>query len=331
MTVQKWYRMAHVALLGFLIGAFQNCSDGYKAKDNSSHKELPTPLTPPGPSAKPVDLFLVAGQSNAVGHGNAAQSPLPTAGSAFEFRNGSLHNLNRFGSAWPAFAIEYNRLTSRPTVFTPTAVSGSSLTAIADVGSGNWSSSGALLQKAIEEIHAARAYLTGQGQNPTIKGILWSQGETDASALALGILTKDQYKNALKDLISRFRAQLGSETRFYIFRTGTQLNSSDSGFKQVREAQEEVAQEVDLVHVVFRGAIDFPIRAYMADAFHYTQSGYNEMGLMGARGVLERLSLLLFLMHSLSTGRFWLARRLSSRSSVMIKELDLEVAASRTN
>ncbi len=257
----------------------------------SSTAARPTPTATPTPASTPtLDLFLIAGQSNAVGHGDAAKAPLLAEGAAFQYSNGIFSNAARTGSAWPAFSVEYSRLTGRVHAFIPSAGDGSALVQNADSGAGSWSPAGTLFQRSVNELKAAQQYLQKQNQNSSIKGILWAQGETDALSIQAKVIAKEHYKAALKDLVARFRIAIGADVSFFIFRTGTQYNGSDSGFKEVREAQEEVAQEMPLVYIVFKGAVDFPNRALMSDAYHYTQDGYNEMGTLGARGVFDAFS-----------------------------------------
>src|SRR5262249_12061535 len=86
-------------------------------------------------------------------------------------------------------------------------------------------------------------------------------------------------------------AHYGPTMPFYIFRTGRLKSGDPPGFQQVRAAQEEVAEADPYTWIVFRGAVDFPAEGKMnpdpaKSELHYSQAGYNEMGEVGARGVV---------------------------------------------
>ena len=236
-----------------------------------------------------IDVFLVAGQSNAQGQGTASASPVPPTGTAFQYYSSSLSALQdpvgnaASGSAWPSFAIKYYNLTKRKLCIVPTAVPSTSQTAAADPGNGTWDTTGTLFTASISTLNNALTALTNAGYTPLLRGILWCQGESDAGAITAATITKAQYKTALQTMITNYRTSLGSYTPFYIFRTG---GSNTTGRTAVMEAQEEVADADYYTTVVFRNAIDFPIRNLQNGA-HYLQEGYNEMGDLGAVNIVN--------------------------------------------
>ncbi len=134
------------------------------------------------------------------------------------------------------------------------------------------------------EIDRAMNALTAAGYTPAFKGVLWDQGETDATGInnAKAGVTAQAYEGAFNAMIAAYRAHYGGTMPFYIFKTGTQVGFSDAGYRAIRDAQEDVGQKDPYSFVVFRGAYDFWWRLMMSNALHYTQAGYNEMGTQGS-------------------------------------------------
>ncbi|OGG56266.1 hypothetical protein A2680_00600, partial [Candidatus Kaiserbacteria bacterium RIFCSPHIGHO2_01_FULL_55_37] len=244
-----------------------------------------------------IDVFLVAGQSNAVGYpGSSAGSPAVPTGKALQYYNGAISNANdpvgnaQFGSAWPAFGSAYYAAAGRRIAFVPTAVGGSGQLATSDTGTGNWSQTGSLFTSSTNKLDAAMTALGGAGYTPTFKGVLWSQGENDAIKINGGTVTANDYQAGLTSMIARYRARYGSAMPFYIFQTGTSPTESDAGYAAVRNAQAQVDTGDPLTWLVFGGAYGFANRGLMADTYHYKQTGYNEMGTTGAQNVVAGTS-----------------------------------------
>jgi hypothetical protein len=245
-----------------------------------------------------TDLYLAAGQSNMEGIGEVP-GPVPPPGTAREYKpqTNSLVELQdpvgaaKVGSSLPSFAIERAALTGRSAVIVDKAVGGTAQAAAADQGSGNWDATGKRWGEAVAATDAAIAKLESIGEVPVFRGVLWCQGERDAAAIGEGKITKAVYRAALEAMIARFRAHYGPTMPFYIFRTGRLRSGDPPGFQQVRAAQEEVAEADPYTWIVFRGAVDFPAEGKMnpdpvKGELHYSQAGYNEMGEVGARGVV---------------------------------------------
>lgn len=240
----------------------------------------------------PIDIFLVAGQSNAVGFGVAAQSPVPPTGKVRQFYGTNITDAidpvgNAIhGSAWPSFGIKYYTLTNRQIGFVPAGKGGTGQTAGSDAGNGHWGSSGTLFNASTAALDAGLAKFTQVGYAPTLRGILWSQGEADATFIRSNNMTAAIYKAGLIDMIGRYRAKYGATMPFYIFQTGTHVGVSDIGHGAVRAAQAEVASSDPYTYLVFGNAVNFPTQGKMnADGLHYNQAGYNEMGTSGATNV----------------------------------------------
>ena len=144
----------------------------------------------------PVDVFLIAGQSNAVGYpGSSAGSPIVPAGKVLQYYNGSISDANDpvgnalNGSAWPAFGVVYYNATGHRIAFVPAAVGGSGQLATSDTGTGNWSPTGTLFTASTNKLDAAISALTNGGYTTTFKGVLWDQGENDAIKINGGMIT----------------------------------------------------------------------------------------------------------------------------------------------
>lgn len=229
-----------------------------------------------------MDVFLVAGQSNAEGRGSSAQSPTVSNGSVM-YSGGVVAPLAdpvggaASGSAWPAFANTYGQC-----AVTEAANGGARL--LTGMGGGNWSPSGLLFAAAITHLDAAVAALATAGHSPVVRGVLWSQGESEGelwpgTAADLAVA----YEAGLVDLFDRFRFELG-DVDMWVARTG-RLSSGDTAlWTAVRDAQDAACAATDGLHMAFAGAVDFPDQGMMkVDGIHYAQAGLNAMGAaMGA-------------------------------------------------
>ena len=217
------------------------------------------------------------------------------SGQVLQFYSGRVTDANdpvgnaRPGSAWPAFGLTYNRLTGHRILFVPAAAPASALTAEADtVRAGNWDQSGALYGEAVSQLHSA---LLSAGAGAVFKGVLWSQGEAEGGSIGAAYAAADRYEGDLKDVIAHFRSDLGIHTPFFIFETGTSGPLNAVGYAKVRAAQEAVSREVVSAPIGFAGAASFPARNLMNQGGpHYSQAGYNEMGVQGAQAVAAFLT-----------------------------------------
>lgn len=260
-----------------------------------------------------VDLFTVAGQSNA--QGVATGGPSVTQGTFFEFDHkaesvidpisdpiqmaysegdgGSSADQSSSGSAWPSFANEYYTQTGRVGAIVGTANGGSGVTDAAS-GSITWNatpeSSYSLLDMAVHATNEATTGLENAGHTVTYRGILWHQGERDAQNIDDGTITKSDYDTAFRNMIAEFRAQLGSETPFWIFELGHEDTGDTQGYIDIRDIQNTVASEQPNTYVVSAIQKDFPEEGKMDDNLHYTQTAYNEMGTTGAGNVASNIS-----------------------------------------
>jgi len=243
-------------------------------------------------------LFLVAGQSNAVGVGNADSSVACVPGTCFEYisTGDSLKPLKDpvgyaavnedfmaaiTGSAWPSFAANYHQFTGDTVIIVQAAKGGTSCSAAADAGAGNWSTSYHLFSEAVAKAQKAQTF-TGQ----QISGIIWLQGESDAIGIYANKISVCQYQDALKDLIQRFRNAFRCNLPFYIIQTGLYTQTYDSAFCIVRSAQRAVADEDSLTFIVDSSSITFRALGLMnTDHIHYNQHALNSIGANVAQSV----------------------------------------------
>ncbi len=257
--------------------------------------------------SNPVDVFIIAGQSNAVGEGKKHLSPKVINGKVLQVYNSVITDANdpvgnaQDGSAWPAFGNEYVSISGRAIAFVPTAVGGSGLSPYADLGTGHWSyhtfmGQIDLLGHSIQKTKEALELLALSGFAPELKGVLWSQGENEAVNMTMGTgLTQSTYEQQLLGVIKRFREHLGEALPFYIFKTGTDTRKDENGnylcpdelgYAVIRAGQDNVAATTPNTKIIYADAYSFGQRGLLSDGIHYTQDGYNEMGQVGARTLL---------------------------------------------
>lgn len=261
-----------------------------------------------------VDLFTVAGQSNAVGFATGGPSVTQETFLEFDHKNevindplgdpiqmaysegdgGDSVDQSSSGSAWPAFANEYYSQTGRVGAIVGTANGGSGVTDAAS-GTITWNAtpeSGVygMLDMAVHATNEAITGLENAGHTVTYRGILWHQGERDAQNIDDGTITKSDYDTAFRNMIAEFRNQLGSGTPFWIFELGHEDSGDTQGYIDIRDIQNTVAGEQANTYLVSDIQKDFPEEGKMADTLHYNQTGYNEMGQTGAMNVASNIS-----------------------------------------
>ena len=242
--------------------------------------------------AQEKTLWLIAGQSNAVGQGDSTQSTKCEKGTAWEyaFNSDTLLPLTdpagvkefhferaNNGSLAPAFASGMMaRQRSSSIVIVSAARGGASCHQKAELNNyGTWDTHGnlALFDDAITKVKAAEKKTALM-----LSGILWLQGERDANAINDGKLTPLEYETALTDLIARFRKALGRNVPFYIVQTGYFKDHPREGFDAVRRAQQNVADKDKFTDVVYTETNLFETKGWMKDQIHYNQIGLNHIG-----------------------------------------------------
>ncbi len=254
-------------------------------------------------TAQKRHLFLIAGQSNAVGQGTGSESVLCSPGVAFAYLSATdslvaladpfgeqvgYFERAATGSIAPAFAQELCRLTGVGVVLLSAGRGGASCHQRAELGNyGTWAETGKLplLNEAVANTKRAMAK-TGL----TLGGIIWLQGERDANAIVDSLLTGDDYSAALTSIIQRFRQAIGANVPVYIVQTGYQAGRTTAGSDAVRAAQLAVAKRMAKTYVAYRGTGEFGKRGWMKDYIHYNQTGLNEIGKQAARFISKHLN-----------------------------------------
>lgn len=249
--------------------------------------------------AQTTALFLLAGQSNAVGQGDSSSSVTCSPATAYEYKeagdslvpladpvgeNSTAFQRANTGSVAPAFAKMYYELSGEKVVILSAARGGSSCHTKAELDQmGTWAEQGKLLlmQPAIQKTKNAL-----RKTGTSLDGILWLQGERDANAINAKQLTTQEYKDALLSVINRFRKSFG-EVPFYIVLTGYYKDHPVESFDAVRAVQEEVSHQLKKVYVVYRDTDQFEKKGWMKDAIHYNQTALNVVGEKSARGIFK--------------------------------------------
>lgn len=245
---------------------------------------------------EPRSIFVIAGQSNAMGVGDSSKSvtkDLP----CYEYNSlknsfvilkdpvGQDHmnfQIAKTGSFIPSFAYNYAELEQREVDIIQCAKGGSSLSLKAETNNwGNWDTTGKLLPSSFEKIDLALSAINFKedGKNQ-ITAIIWSQGENDGEAIGKGALSAEEYKSDLKKLISEFRERYGSSLPFVIIETGrhSSCKECDEGYSIVRKIQQEVAAEDPNTYIGYNETKDFIERGWLKDPVHYNQEALNDIG-----------------------------------------------------
>lgn len=112
-----------------------------------------------------------------------------------------------------------------------------------------------------------------------LSAILWSQGENDGQSVARNQISIQQYKTALRELIKKYQDTFGDSLPFIIIETGTHRDSLNNvGFKKVRLAQQDIANELENVFIGYSETASFQEKGWLKDPVHYNQTALNDIG-----------------------------------------------------
>ena len=138
---------------------------------------------------------------------------------------------------------------------------------------------GPLLVDAVADIKATGLPVTG---------IIWSQGEQDASSIVGETtvqITPDHYIDATQAIFDYFRAELGdADLPIYIQQLGATTRNYQYGYDEIRAAQIEIADADPDVHIA-AVTYDLPL----GDTVHLSASGYQTAAQRLAQFVAEDL------------------------------------------
>jgi hypothetical protein len=235
------------------------------------------------------DLFVIYGQSNAVGYAdNAAGFPSVNADAVwFDYTDGQIKPVIRglkyssgdvsTGHAWASFANEYIKLTGRKILFVPCAKGGTALSGLKK-GTATYT---AMISAVTGAISAAAT----AGYQLGFKSILFHQGETDMSDGTV----KQTYQSDLDQMISDMRSDMSLD-KCFLFRVGCPQNRTEMSWYAMQTAQDYLCQSYDWIVMAFADFGRFTLgNGLLRDGVHATQNGYNFMGLEGAKKVVDAL------------------------------------------
>ena len=243
-------------------------------------------------------LFIVAGQSNAVGYGADANGGYESAADVAQFwawdedpaRLKPLKDpvyKSVKGSAWPAFCRRFFELTGHKVYILNVASGGAAVTDGGYTTANTWADNGygTLRATARTQFKALKAHLERQQLPFEIGGLLWCQGETDGGRIAAGTVSAQEYVDGTLDVFAFFREITGKATLdVFISKIGFSTTTlapgtpAHEGYVAVQEAQEALCRGEAYVHMAFRLAPTFFAAGFMSDSIHYNQTGYNMMG-----------------------------------------------------
>ena len=243
-------------------------------------------------------LFIVAGQSNAVGYGADANGGYESAADVAQFwawdedpallkplKDPVYKSVK--GSAWPAFCRRFFELTGRKVYILNVASGGSAVTDGGYTTANTWADNayGVLRATARTQFEALKAHLERQQLPFEIGGLLWCQGETDGGRIAAGTVSAQEYAEGTLDVFAFFRELTGKATLdVFVSKIGFSTTTlapgtpAHEGYVAVQEAQEALCRGEAYVHMAFRLAPTFFAAGFMSDSIHYNQTGYNMMG-----------------------------------------------------
>lgn len=237
-------------------------------------------LGSPGKTSTPVDIFVLAGQSNGQGLG----SSVALAGSQINPAHWS--SLNSQIQIWdPAaagfvtyqpyvhsdpyssdtcwgleaeFAYRYLLANPTKTIYFVKYTVGSTPLAVTAGQDWNVSSTGDLYDRTTTAVSNAKAWLAARGKTGTVKAAVWVQGEQDATDTTQA----SAYQTNLTNFISSSRAAWGY-TRFILARIRAEITGR-SFLSTVRTAQETVMSADQNVEMVSEDAMLSPDGVHLA-------------------------------------------------------------------
>lgn len=257
-------------------------------------------------SAKPIDVYLIAGQSNATGQGYVANLPdgFKPNPKVLLFHSGKPH---LDGGAEPNAWLPLHQASESPDRFGPELGFGNRLAELRPGGpialikhahSGanlyqDWNPGkdaadvdhfGPQFKTFVQTVGLGLTELRAQGYDPTIRGMLWQQGESDAKTEQ----SASDYGKNLAHFITRVREQFHAPDMLFIY--GYVLPPPNAGHNRdlVRQGEKDVDQDSGAALAV-KGAFvvatddlsqraDDRNTAYPKDHLHFGTAGTLELG-----------------------------------------------------
>ena len=264
---------------------------------------------------KPLDVYLIGGQSNATGQGYMVNIPeefsidstvmffysdgLGGGGVAMQW--GPLcqasETPDKFGVELSMGSALKKQYPGQDIALIKHALSGSNLYSQWNPGNNNKDelSFGPEYGKFIHTVEEAIKGLKSFGYEPTIRAMVWQQGEGDARDIA-GMENSNNYGKNLRHFIQRVREQFSSPDMLFIYGYVIPVPLERfTGREEVRSSQKNVDQGSGHP-LALKGAFvvetdDLPLRCdepnspYPSDSVHFNTYGIIELGFRFARKI----------------------------------------------
>ena len=259
---------------------------------------------------KPYLLFIVAGQSNAVGTGpSPGYEDASYCGLYWDWKDQKAKSLKPLrdpvyrsvkGSAWPSFARKIFELTGRKVIILNVAWGGAAVTNINPNNSWYQDATVTSLRRtdATREWTDMDAELKAKDIQYELAGMMWIQGEAECARVGAGTITVQDYIDGTLDVFKYFRELTNTaELPIYLAQIGYYKHAMANpellgGYEQVRKAQLDLCKEHETDSIFMASELPgtYFKAGYMQDAIHYNQRGYNSLGASFARFISNHQS-----------------------------------------
>lgn len=218
-----------------------------------------------------IDVFLLIGQSNALGMGNSEEAKIPN-NKCFEYVElDEIIPMRRFldvsrgnGTIAQSFSLRWNELTDRYVCFIQSAVDGSM---IKNWGHDRYNYLLGTLDKYKRGIEKISKIYSINSQNA-----IWIQGESDAKYGTDPLYYRERLKKLTSDL-----KEVGIENIFLSL-TGYWDGVDDNKVHNIAATQMITSEECPNLFVGSNLALSFRERGLLIDEVHYSQEALNELG-----------------------------------------------------
>jgi hypothetical protein len=241
-------------------------------------------LSPAISAAAPIKVFLLGGQSNMLGEGITAELPSPynQAQSAVKFwNNGGWTDLQGGFGYVPTpyrslfgpevtFGYRLHQLFPSDSIYlVKLGVDGSNLAQ-------RWNPNGNDLYPTFKSlVNGAMANLTAAGKSPTIAGMIWMQGERDASDPAMAAA----YGNNLKNFITAVRTDFHTPNMAFVAGRILTYWGTTANNTLVRTAQQTAPGAVGHASWINTDDLGRATLGYSDDQGHYGTQGQIDLGI----------------------------------------------------
>lgn len=259
---------------------------------------------------KPYLLFIVAGQSNAVGTGpSPGYEDASYCGLYWDWKDQKAKSIKPLkdpvyrsvkGSAWPSFARYMFERTGRKTIILNIAWGGAAVTNINP--SNSWYQDDEVVS--LRRIDATREWtalldaLNASSIDYELAGMMWVQGEAECARIGAGTLSAQSYVDGTLDVFKYFRDLTSRPTLpIYMAQIGYYKLAMANpellgGYEKVRKAQLDLCKEHEKDSIFMASELPgtYFKAGYMQDNIHYNQRGYNSLGASFARFISNHQS-----------------------------------------